>query len=130
MSCYHSQKVYGWTRYKGFKLIRNIEILLVTLLLFDLGQNNLIVFDKFGMVIPFLATFASDVSAQVSFNKATKGSFRGKNTCKICFFEATFLMQKRWRASKTISMYLTNLGRSYLVQLHIFWKRVHSFNKN
>ena len=47
------------------------------------------------MVIPFLATFVSDVSAQVSFNEATKGSFRGKNTCKICIFEAIFLMQKR-----------------------------------
>ena len=54
-------------------MIRNIEILLVTLLLFDLGQNNLNVFDKFGMVVRFLATFAADVSAQVSFNKATKG---------------------------------------------------------
>ena len=76
-------------------MIRNIEIPLVTLLLFDLEQNNLIVFDKFGMVIPFLATFVSDVSAQASFNEATQGSFRGKNTCKICTFDAIFLMQRR-----------------------------------
>ena len=68
---------------------------MVTLLLFDLGQNNLVVFDKFGKVIPFLATFVSDVNAQASFNEVTKGSFRGKNTCKICIFEAVFLMQKR-----------------------------------
>ena len=76
-------------------MIRNIEIPLVTLLLFDLGQHNLIVFDKFGMAIPFLATFVSEVSAQVSFNEATKGCFRGKKTCKICIFEAILLMQKR-----------------------------------
>ena len=39
---------------------------------FDLGQGNLSVSDKFGMVIPFLATHALDVSAQVSFKVATK----------------------------------------------------------
>ena len=43
---------------------------------FDLGQGNLSVSDKFGMIIPFLATFVLDVSAQVSFKIATEGSFK------------------------------------------------------
>ena len=56
-----------------------------TLLLFDLGQSNLIVFDKFGMVIPFFAAFVPDVCAQVLFNEATKGSFRGDTPEKFAF---------------------------------------------
>ena len=42
----------------------------------DLGQGNLSVSDKFGMIIPFLATFVLDVSAKVSFEVATKGSIK------------------------------------------------------
>ena len=43
---------------------------------FDLGQGNISVSDKLGMIIPFLATFALDLSAQVSFKVATKSSFK------------------------------------------------------
>ena len=69
---------------------------------FDLEQSNLSVSDKFGMVIPFSATFVLAVSVQVLLKVATKGSFTGKKPWKICIFEAIFLMQKRWSASKTI----------------------------
>ena len=44
--------------------------------IFNLGQDNLSVSDKYGMTIPFLATFVLDVSAQVSFKVAIKGSFK------------------------------------------------------
>ena len=43
---------------------------------FDLGQGNVSVSDKLGMIITFLASFVLDVSAQVSFKVATKGSFK------------------------------------------------------
>ena len=39
---------------------------------FDLEQSNLGISDKFGMIIPFLATFVLEVSAQVSLKVATK----------------------------------------------------------
>ena len=42
------------------------------------------------------------MNAQVLDKVATKGSSRGKKTWKICIFEAIFLKQKRWSASKTI----------------------------
>ena len=46
---------------------------------FGLGQRNLSVSDKFGMVIiPSLATNILDLNLQVSFKVATKSSFRGK----------------------------------------------------
>ena len=89
---------------------------------FDLEQSNLNVSYKFGTVIPFSATFVLEMSTQVLVKVATKGSFRGKKTWKICIFVAIFLKQKRWSASKTIQMYLAKLERSCLVQLHIFWK--------
>ena len=43
---------------------------------FHLEQGNLSVSDKFGMIIPFVAIFVLDVSAQVSFKVATEGSFK------------------------------------------------------
>ena len=43
---------------------------------FYLGQDNLSVSGKFGMIIRFSATFVLDVSAQVSFRVATKGLFK------------------------------------------------------
>ena len=44
---------------------------------FDLGQSNLSVSDKFGIAIPFLATFVLEMSVQVALKVAIKGSFRG-----------------------------------------------------
>ena len=57
---------------------------------FDLGQGNLSVSDKFGMTTPFLASFVLDVSAQVSFKVATKGSFNRQKNLKNLHFWGYF----------------------------------------
>ena len=72
------------------------------------------------MVIIFSTTFVLEVNVQVSLKVATKVSFRSKKDPEKCAFEAIFLKQKRWSTFTTIELYLTNLERSYLVQIPIF----------
>ena len=64
--------------------------------------------------MPCSAKYVLEVSKHVSPKATTKGSFRDKKTPeKIAFL--------RVECDQKIKAFLTNLGRSYLVQLHIFW---------
>ena len=64
--------------------------------------------------------------AHVSLKVATSGPFRCKKTSKMSIFEAITLRKNE--AVRSIEIFWKILERSNLVQLHIFWKREHTFH--
>ena len=73
--------------------------------------------DKFGMLISGLDTCFLEVSAHALLKVATETSFSGKKSQNF---------QKQNRGSMTF-VFSIILERSYLVQVHSFWKTVHEF---
>ena len=56
----------------------------------EYNQTNLSIFDKFGIILAFSATFDLEVSAKVLLKVATKGSFRGKKPENLYFLRLFF----------------------------------------
>ena len=80
-------------------------------------QKKLSLSDKFGMLISGLDTYFLEVSAHALLKVATETSFSGKKSQNF---------QKQKRRSMTFVFFII-LERSYLVQIHTFWRSVHEF---
>ena len=73
--------------------------------------------DKFGTLISGLDTYFLEVSAHALLKVATETSFSGKKSQNF---------QKQKRRNMTFVFFII-LERSYLVQIHTFWRSVHEF---
>ena len=67
-----------------------------------------------------------EVIAHLLLKVATSGPFRCKKTSKMSIFEA--ITQRKNEVVRSIYVFWKILEPSNLVQLHIFWKRVHTFH--
>ena len=83
----------------------------------ECDRKDWFVSDKFGISIPYSATYFLEVGARVSLKVATIVFFRGKNVQKFSFFKAYSLTQKRGSATKAIYVFQRILERSAT-----FWK--------
>ena len=60
---------------------------------------------------------------------ATNGTLIGKRTSKMYIFEAIIPNQKQRSVTEVIHVFEMVLESLYLLQLYIFWKRVHTFQE-
>ena len=60
---------------------------------------------------------------------ATNGTLIGKRISKIYIFEAIIPNQKQRSVTEVIHVFEMVLESLYLLQLYIFWKRVHAFHE-
>ena len=76
------------------------------------------------MLISGLDIYFLEVSVDALLKVATETSFSGKKSENVAFLGYFFQMQNR--RSMTFVFFII-LERSYLVQIHTFWKSVHEF---
>ena len=74
-----------------------------------------------------LDTYFLEVSAHALLKAATKSSFRGKKSENLAL--GYFFLKRKRRSMTKVNyvFFFIILERSYLVQIHTFWKLVHVF---
>ena len=87
-------------------------------------QSNLRFSHAFEIFIPCLTISFSEVTASISLNAATYVSLTVRKTSKM-----SILKQKWVSATKVIHAFWMTLQGSYLEQLYIFQKCVHTFHR-
>ena len=86
-------------------------------------QKKISLSDKFGMLISGLDTYFREVSAHALLKVATETSFNGKKSENLAFLGYFF----RSKNGGVWLVFFIILERSYVVQIHSFWKTVHEF---
>ena len=74
-----------------------------------------------------LDTYFLEVSAHTLLKAATKSSFRGKKSENLAFLGYFSEAKTEEYDGSKLCFFFIILERSYLVQIHTFWKLVHVF---
>ena len=72
--------------------------------------------------------FQNGFSKSLILSKQPKKNYPGEKSSKISIFDAIFRKTKRKSATQLICIFLINMERLYLVQLHILRRLVHTFD--